>query len=94
MSKTCPVRPRHTISDFELGRRDRGCGSGCESGVVVNGRCGPMDSGEVFPVGESQDKVDGGDAEIHAEEEQEVERIARLPSYQPTRSEYEVQALR
>ena len=90
MSNTCPVRPRHTHSDLESGRCDRGCEGGLEDGVVICGKCDhKLVPGEVFPVGESQDNVDGGDAEIHAEAEQEVERIARLPSYQPTQSEYD-----
>ena len=39
---------------------------------------------EVMPV----DEADGTSGELHAEEEQEVQPVARLPSYTPTRSEY------
>ena len=39
---------------------------------------------EVMPVEEAEQEV----GELHAEEEQEVQPVARLPSYTPTRSEY------
>ena len=39
---------------------------------------------EVLPVDEAEQEVE----ELHADEEQEVQPVARLPSYTPTRSEY------
>ena len=41
---------------------------------------------EVLPVDEAEAEQEVG--ELHAEEEQEVQPVARLPSYTPTRSEY------
>ena len=63
------------------------CSRGCGLAVAAVGRAipvGPLKA-EVL-VGESG-PVDGGD-ELTAEVEQEVERVASLPSYQPTKSEY------
>ena len=48
-------------------------------------------------VGEGRSEADGGDetavAEMDAEVEQEVERVARLPTYQPTKSDYDEHAV-
>ena len=63
------------------------CSRDCGLAVAAVGGAIPVRpvKAEVL-VGESG-PVDGGD-ELTAEVEQEVERVASLPSYQPTKSEY------
>ena len=88
MSVDESVRPHHkdtkTYENIEI----EACDGSRDSGLVVAAVQVGDSPCDVLPVvGNEADCVDGGD-ELTAEVEQEVERVASLPSYQPTKCEY------
>ena len=93
MSEELSVSPHHKNKTVETSENlvDYNCDCGVERAVereLVSGRTEIVEPAAVL-MGEQLDAADGGDCELTAEVEQEVERVATLPTYQPTRSEIE-----
>ena len=89
MSQKLPVRPHHNdnIEPCVTGCRDRGNASGLKSNCQIES---PQTLPAVVLMGENGGNSDGGDdAELTVEAEQEVERVSSLPTYQPTKSDYD-----
>ena len=93
MSEELSASPHHKNKNIEISENlvDYNCDCGVERAVereLVSGRTEIVEPAAVL-MGEQLDTADGGDDELTAEVEQEVERVATLPTYQPTRSEIE-----
>ena len=89
MSEKPTVSPHHKIRNKHESEQSvvhRDCGVDCGPG-----ECCRVVGSHVLPVeGAEESNIAGGDIdELTADIEQEVERIVALPTYQPTKSEYD-----
>ena len=87
MGEELSVSPHHKNKNIETSENlvDYNCDCGVERAVereLVSGRTEIVAPAAIL-MGEQLDAADGGDCELTAEVEQEVERVATLPTYQP-----------